>query len=145
MLKPSGLKAKILIIDDDADIRESIQLALEDQPILAISFWQAKDVEAGLKLLKKHQPDLVIIDLHMPGKSGFDFMDILQKDETFKAVRILMLTADNTLSNLFKAEDKGHGRYDYLAKPFNITDLQAFVYGMLITDKPEAPKPRQTD
>jgi DNA-binding response OmpR family regulator len=77
--------------------------------------------------MKAIKPDIVILDLHMPDKTGFDFMNIVQKNKLLAKAKVIMLTADDTLGNLFKAEHKGIGAYHFLGKPFNISELQALV------------------
>jgi DNA-binding NtrC family response regulator len=124
MSKP---KKKILVIDDDARIRESVRLAVQEQDFFDIKVVESSNVIAGITQLKKLKPDVVILDLHMPDKSGFDFLDIMHQDKLFAKTKVIMLTADDTFKNLFKAEGKGIDAYYFLGKPFNISDLQAMV------------------
>jgi DNA-binding NtrC family response regulator len=124
MTKPTK---KILIIDDDASIREAIRLTVEEQDFLNVEVTESADVTSGIQQMKDIRPDIVILDLHMPGKTGFDFMDIVHKNKLLAKAKVIMLTADDTLGNLFKAEHKGIGAYHFLGKPFNISDLQALV------------------
>ena len=124
MTKPTK---KILIIDDDASIREAIRLTVEEQDFLNVEVTESADVTSGIQQMKDIRPDIVILDLHMPGKTGFDFMDIVHKNKLLAKAKVIMLTADDTLGNLFKAEHKGIGAFHFLGKPFNISDLQALV------------------
>lgn len=121
------LTKKILIVDDDADIREAVHLALEEQDFIDITITESSDVDSAIQQMKNMHPDIVILDLHMPNKTGFDFMDIMRKDKRLAATKVIMLTADDTLGNVFKAQDMGIGAYHFLGKPFNISDLQALV------------------
>lgn len=124
MTKPTK---KILIIDDDASIREAVRLTVEEQDFLNIEVIESADVASGIQQMKAINPDIVILDLHMPDKTGFDFMDIVHKNKLLGKAKVIMLTADDTLGNLFKAEHKGIGAYHFLGKPFNISELQALV------------------
>jgi DNA-binding response OmpR family regulator len=124
MTKPTK---KILIIDDDASIREAVRLTVEEQDFLNIEVTESADVASGIQQMKAIKPDIVILDLHMPDKTGFDFMNIVQKNKLLAKAKVIMLTADDTLGNLFKAEHKGIGAYHFLGKPFNISELQALV------------------
>jgi len=133
MTKPTK---KILVVDDDADIRESVRLALEEQDYLNVEVTESADVASGIHQMKNINPDIVILDLHMPDKSGFDFMDIMRKNTLFAKTKVIMLTADDTLANIFKAENKGIGVYRFLGKPFNISDLQALVLSLSLPIKP---------
>ena len=121
---------KILIVDDDADIREAVRLSLEEQNYLDIDITESSDVVSGIEQMKIINPDIVILDLHMPGKTGFDFMDLMNQDKNLVRTKVIMLTADDTLANIFKAEDKGIGAYHFLGKPFNISELQALVFSL---------------
>jgi len=124
MSKP---KRKILIVDDDPYIRESVRLAVQEQDYLDIEVIESPDVASGIEQLEKVSPDVVILDLHMPDKSGFDFIDIMHKYKRLAKTKVIMLSADDTLKNIFKAGDKGINAYYFLGKPFNIVDLQALV------------------
>ena len=121
---------KILIIDDDVSIREAVRLTVEEQDFLNIEVTESADVASGIQQMKAIKPDIVILDLHMPDKTGFDFMNIVQKNKLLAKAKVIMLTADDTLGNLFKAEHKGIGAYHFLGKPFNISELQALVLNL---------------
>lgn len=121
---------KILIVDDDADTRVAVRLALQEQDYLNIEVTESADVASGIKEMKDTNPDIVILDLHLPDKSGFDLMDIVHKNKRFAKIKIIMLTADDTIENVFKAKSKGIEVYHFLGKPFNISDLQALVLSL---------------
>lgn len=128
-------KKKILIVDDDADIRKSVRLAIEEQGLMDVEVTESADAASGIEQLKKLKPDIIILDLHLPDKSGFDFMDILNKNKHLAKTKVIMLTADDTIENIFKARNKGIGAYYFLGKPFNITDLQALVLSLYLPTK----------
>ena len=133
MTKPTK---KILIVDDDAGVREAIRLSLSNQDYLKIDITECADVDSAIKQMKSIKFDIVILDLFFPdktgkaGKTGFDFMDIIHKTKRFAKTEIIMLTAYDTLSNFFTAESKGIGAYHFLSKPFNISELQALVLSL---------------
>src|ERR1039458_1352745 len=127
-------KKKILIVDDNSDIRKSVSLALQEQDLLDIEVTESNNVTSGIKQLKKVKPDIVILDIHMPGKSGFDFIDYINKNHLTKT-KVIMLSADDTLTNIFKAGDKGINEFLFLGKPFNISELQALVLGLCFPSK----------
>ena len=127
MTKPT---MKILIVDDDAYIREAVRLTVEEQDYFTVKVTESVDVASGVEQMKLIHPDIVILDLHMPNKTGFDFMDIIHQDKRLSQTKVIMLTADDTLANMFKAEDKGIGAFHFLGKPFNISDLQALILSL---------------
>jgi two-component system phosphate regulon response regulator PhoB len=129
------LRKKVLIVDDDASIRDSIRLAIAEQEYVQIEVTESADAGSGIEMMKKIHPDIVILDLHLPDKSGFEFMDILNKDKSLANTKVIMITVDDTLANVFKAQDKGIGAYNFIGKPFNILDIQALVVGLCGPDK----------
>ena len=132
MAKPTK---KILIVDDDADIREAVRVALEEQDYLNIEVTESANVASGIQQMEDVNPDIVILDLHLPDKTGFDFMDIVHKNKRFANTKVIMLTADDTIENVLKAEIEGIGAYNFLSKPFNISDLQALVLSLSLPVK----------
>lgn len=118
---------KILIVDDDADIREAVRLAVQEQDYLDIQVTESDSVISGIQQLKEFKPDIVILDLHMPLKNGFEFMKIMKETKHLAETNVIMLTADDTITNVLQAQDKGINAFHFLAKPFNISDLQALV------------------
>lgn len=132
MTKPT---VKILIVDDDADIRDAVRLSIEEQDYLTVEITESVDVASGIQKMRAIKPDIVILDLHMPDKTGFDFMDIVRTDKSLAKTKVIMLTADDTLANIFKAESKGILEYHFLGKPFNVSDLQALVLSLSLPIK----------
>ncbi|MBC7708132.1 response regulator [Polaromonas sp.] len=125
---PNNPKATVLIVDDESVIRHSVRLALEEQDFMDIKIIESSSVASGIRQVEKVQPDLVILDLHMPNKNGFDFIDIMKRNKLIAKTKIIMLTVDDTFKNIFIAESKGVDALYFLAKPFNVSDLQAMVF-----------------
>lgn len=122
----------VLIVDDDPAIRDAVKLALNEQDLLSLDIHEATNVERGLVKAYELQPDLVILDLHMPGKSGFEFMDELRGGK-LRGTPVLMLTANDDMETIFTAGEKGIDMFHVLGKPFNVDDLQAMVYKLTMT------------
>jgi len=111
---------KVLIIDDEAAIRESLQILLEDEGYEVIN---AQDGEEGLTLLDAEAVDLVLLDFQLPGRNGLEILrDILERDS---GTPVIMLTAYATLDNA-KAALLG-GAANFIAKPWTNEKLQADV------------------
>ena len=114
------MKKKILVIDDNQSIiysvKESLESLHEEYNVIG-----ALSGEEGLQLLKDgEQPDLILLDIMMPGMNGWDVFATLQEHENWKEIPIVFLTA--------KTDDysKGFGKLvckDYIEKPFEVEDL----------------------
>lgn len=83
-------KAKILIVDDDIDFVESIKLILEKN---GYETMEAYDGEDGLKKIKETRPDLIILDVMMPQKDGYQLSHELKNNPEFEEIPIIQLTA----------------------------------------------------
>ena len=115
-------KAKILIIEDDADIREGIRILLESENY---TVQEAENGHAGLKLLTP-DTDLVILDVMMPGISGLKTCEEIRK---ISYVPIMFLTAKAQESD--KLIGLMAGGDDYLGKPFSYSELLGRVKALL--------------
>ena len=124
---------KVLVVDDDDDTRLAIRLALQEHEYLHVEVTESKDATSAVKLLNEIHPNIIILDLHLPDKSGFDVMDIIVKNKRFAQTHVIMITADNTIGNVFEAEEKGIATNHFLGKPFNISDLQALVLNLSLS------------
>ena len=131
----NSLRKKLLIVDDDDSIRNSVKLAIEEQEYVQFDIAESVDVASGIQKMKDMHPDIVILDLHLPDMSGFDLMDIVNKNKSLANTKVIMLTVDDTLANIFKAESKGINAFHFLGKPYNIEDLQALVLSLCLPDK----------
>ena len=120
--------AIILVVDDDYDIRRAIEQCLTEIDIEP-TVLTARNALTGLQLAKEHIPDVIVLDLQMPMGSGFDLVTELKHDPKLAQVKILILTATPTKSNIWKSIDKDVD--DFLAKPFDITELEARVKSLI--------------
>ena len=122
--QPSGNK-RILLVDDDAEIIESLRLALEanDYEVLV-----ARDGNQGLALIEREAPDLIILDMMMPKRSGFLVLERLKRMGE-KRQRIIMITANEGARHKAYAEMLGVD--DYVRKPFPMDRLIQSVNRLL--------------
>jgi len=96
---------KVLIADDEADLRTFIQAALEDDGYV---FLTAANGEDALAQARAEHPDLAILDVQMPRKTGFEVFDELRRDDATKDIRILMLTGIKQRTGVgFTAKEMG--------------------------------------
>jgi phosphate regulon transcriptional regulator PhoB len=117
---------KILVIEDEPDIRKLVQYNLTQERFNVL---EAEDGEQALKLLQRERPNLVILDLMLPGLSGLELCKLLrQRSETAK-LPILMLTAKAGEADRIVGLEMGAD--DYLAKPFSPREMVARVRAIL--------------
>ena len=122
----TGSKATILVVDDEANNRNVMvaQLASEGYALVT-----AESGEAALELIDRRLPDLILLDVMMPGISGFDVAEILKSEERTDGVPIIMLTAlgdsDSRLTALT------NGAEEFLTKPVARAELLARINNLL--------------
>ena len=116
----SRRKGSVLIIDDEEEIRESIELLLNSE---GLTTHTAADGEAGLKKIEDNLYDVVLLDLMLPGKSGMEVQkDIRRIDPTLPVVIITAIGALETAVTAIK-----EGSFDYITKPWNNEKLLVIV------------------
>ena len=106
------MRKKILIIDDERDFGALLKLSLQENGFDVII---AEDGKSGLEKAKYERPDLIILDLGLPGLSGEEICRQIRKDECPKGVPIIMLTAKG--SDADRIIGKVIGADSYLTKP----------------------------
>jgi CheY-like chemotaxis protein len=119
MAKDSGTKGgkRILLVDDDAEIIESLRLALEGNGYTVLI---ARDGNQGLALSERENPDLVILDMMMPKRSGFLVLEKMRRTRE-TPLRVIMITANE--GSRHKAYAEMLGVDDYIRKPFPMDRL----------------------
>ncbi|MCB0922878.1 MAG: response regulator, partial [Actinobacteria bacterium] len=120
--------ARILVCDDDADIRAIIAHSLE---ALGHQVTQAGDGEQAMSRCQEGSFDLIVMDIMMPGMSGLEVVDWYRANFPSPYVPILMVTALDETED--KVEGLRRGADDYLPKPFQARELQARVAALLRT------------
>ena len=111
-MEPKG--KKILIADDEPDILEILEYNLTVEGYTVV---KAKDGDEALHTAKQQQPDLIILDVMMPRKTGMEVCQILRSQPDFADTRIIMLTALNDEANHIKGLEMGAD--DYVSKPIS--------------------------
>ena len=118
-------RKRILLVDDDREIVESMRIALEAQGHEVLV---ARDGNQGLAMTEREDPDLVILDMMMPKRSGFLVLEKLRRTRPVP-VRIIMVTANE--GSRHKAYAEMLGVDDYLRKPFAMDRLLDSVHRLL--------------
>ena len=130
---------KILVVEDDPDIRKLVQyhLARERYKVL-----EAEDGENALKLIQREKPNLIVLDLMLPGLSGQEICKILKSKPDTAALPILMLTAKAGEAD--KVLGLETGADDYLTKPFSPREMVARVKAILRRSELRTAAPKET-
>jgi len=117
---------RVLVIDDEAPIRLLCRVNLEAEKIDVL---EAADGTTGLELARAEQPDVVLLDVMMPGLDGWRVAEELLEDERTRRIPIIFLTARAEFRD--RARGLDIGGVDYVTKPFNPLELAPLVRGLL--------------
>jgi two-component system alkaline phosphatase synthesis response regulator PhoP len=120
------MKGKILIVDDNQAIVEMLQRKLEREEYDVLGCVESAKAVATCR---KEKPDLIILDILMPGKSGWEIIEELKSDPETQAVPVIISTVKN------RPEDIERGKTlqaaDHIAKPYVFSDLLEKIHGIL--------------
>ncbi|HYM96338.1 MAG TPA: response regulator transcription factor [Candidatus Sulfotelmatobacter sp.] len=130
----NGSAGRVLVVEDDEGIREMLKYNLTSA---GFAVHEASDGAGGLRSARTARPDLILLDLMLPGMSGFDFCRALRKSSR---VPIIMITAKD--AEVDKIVGLELGADDYITKPFSIREVLARVNAVLRRAAPEANEPR---
>lgn len=112
-------KAEILIIDDEPQIRKLLEIALESNDY---KVWLAETGKEGIIMAANHPPELILLDIGLPDKSGHE---VLKKLRIWYNKAIIILSVQNNETDIVNALD--NGATDYLTKPFRTAELLARI------------------
>lgn len=116
----------IAIVDDDPDIVESISAGIRSEGCRVKGFSCAEDL---YKFLDKEKPDLILLDVMLPGINGFDVCKSLKKKDKFSSIPIIMLSGKDTEKDKVFGLDAGSD--DYISKPCSINEIKARIRAVL--------------
>jgi two-component system, OmpR family, alkaline phosphatase synthesis response regulator PhoP len=119
-------KGTILVIDDEKDLIELLRYNLEKEGYDVIA---ATDGQSGLDVIKRHRPELVVLDLMMPGIDGLQVCQRLRSDQAAARTPVIMLTAKATEADRIVGLELGAD--DYITKPFSPREVVARVKAVL--------------
>ncbi len=125
--KPEPLPpSKVLIADDNPQILELLEAYLEP---LRAQVRLAADGEATLMAVERDEPDLILLDIMMPKRSGYEVCRLLKDDPRYRDIPVIMVTALNEAGDMERARECGCD--DFLTKPVNKIELLARVQNLL--------------
>jgi len=117
---------KILVVDDEKDIVDLITYNLEKEGFTTM---RAYDGEVAIEMVKSQKPDLVVLDLMLPGMRGLEVCKFIRRNRETEALPIIMLTAKGDHVDRIIGFEVGAD--DYITKPFNVRELIARVRAVL--------------
>lgn len=116
-------KLKVLIADDEPSLRLLVRATLQANPNYEL--FEACDGDEALEFTKKENPDVLLLDIMMPGKSGFEVCEKIKQDDELKSTVVIMLTAKGQQTD--KDWAKSVGANHFLTKPFSPMELLKLV------------------
>lgn len=114
---------KLLIVDDEPTILETVENKMRKE---GFSTFTADSAEEGMRLFRRIKPDLIILDIMLPQRSGYDFCRAIRRDSQ---TPIIFLSAKSDEADRIKGLELGAD--DYVVKPFNLSELSARVKAIL--------------
>jgi len=122
-------RARILIVDDDAFIRRPLELLLREEGFEPST---AADGDECLSRVESVRPDLVFLDVMMPGRDGFSVCETLKRDPRFRDIPVILLSARGMEGDRRRGMDLGAA--DFMTKPYSPTELLRRVRELLSSD-----------
>ncbi len=116
------MSRRVLIADDEPNILISLEFLMRREGYEVLL--ACNGIEA-LEMIRAHRPDAVVLDVMMPGKTGFEVCQAVRADEALAGTRILILSAKGRDTDM--AQGLGVGADDYMTKPFSTRELAARV------------------
>ncbi len=122
----SDNRSKILIVDDEMGTLLPLRRSLEVENYVVVEAYNGQD---ALKKAKDEIPDLILLDIMLPGMNGYEVCDQLKKDAITEKIPVIMLTAKDEVKN--KVDGLNIGADDYVTKPFNLSELKARIKSVI--------------
>lgn len=123
--------AKVLVVDDEPNIVLSLEFLMEQAGFEVVT---AEDGEQALARVNDTQPDLLLLDISLPGMSGFDVLERLRSEAATAHLIIIMLTAHGR--DVEREKGMALGADDYITKPFSTQALVEKVKALLVGGQP---------
>lgn len=114
----------VLVVEDDNALREFLRIALSEE----FEVVDAESGEVAMELVRRSMPDVIVLDVMLPGASGLDIVRRVRADPALAHIPVLVMTA---FSEIEPAEAEAAGASDFLAKPFDVGELTAAVKELL--------------
>src|SRR5439155_667025 len=138
--RTGGGMTTVLVVDDEAPIRLLCRVSLEAENMKVL---EAANGDTGLEMARAEHPDVVLLDVMMPGRSGWEVAEELLADDATSGIPIVFLTARAEVRDRAKGIDLGG--VDYVTKPFNPVELAPLVRDLVRRVESGARDARQTE
>lgn len=122
----SSTPRKVLICDDEEVLRALVRATLDDGTFEVL---EAEDGDQSVTLARSEKPDVILLDMMMPGRTGLEVLEVIRADPELERTPVVMLTARTRASDQEAALAAGADRY--LAKPFSPLELISIVEELL--------------
>ena len=122
----SGHKRKILVVDDEPNVRKLLRTLLRDYTVV-----EAEDGEKAVEIAGAEKPDLILMDIMMPKMDGYSSCYVLKREPATRSIPIIIVTAIDLKLNLELGKEIGAD--GYITKPFNSQDLLNSISQVLAT------------
>jgi DNA-binding response OmpR family regulator len=117
---------RVLVVDDEPNILLSLEFLMQQA---GFEVTTAEDAEQAQALISQQVPDLILLDISLPGMSGFDLLEQLRADDATRQLPVVMLTAHGR--EVEKEKGMALGASDYITKPFSTRELVSRVQTLL--------------
>lgn len=119
-------KQTILVVDDEQDLLDLIEYNLKKE---GFDVLKAEDGKEGIKMARKHSPNLILLDIMMPKMDGLEAVEVIRDDQELKRIPIIFLTARGDEKTEVEGLNKGGD--DYITKPISTTKLISRIKAVL--------------
>lgn len=119
-------KQTILVVDDEQDLLDLIEYNLKKE---GFDVLKAEDGKQGIKIARKHSPNLILLDIMMPKMDGLEVVEVMRNDEDLKRIPVIFLTARGDEKTEVEGLNKGGD--DYITKPISTTKLISRIKAVL--------------
>ncbi len=118
---------KILVVDDEPDIVKVVKMRLEHEGYKVITLTSSAQ---AVEVVQNEKPDLVLLDIMMPGKDGYQVCDQI-KTEISNEIPVIVFSAKPLEKDLIKEAHRAYGADDYITKPFDVKDLLVKIRNLI--------------
>lgn len=132
------MAGRVLVVDDEAEIRELCRVNLEFEGFDVV---EARNGNEAIELARRHRPDLVFLDLMMPGVDGWDVLHALKTDDDLASIPVILLTAKSGEEDQMRGWQEGI--LEYVSKPFNPLSLAEWARRAMVPRDPDDDEQRR--